>query len=66
MSSTREEREAEVAELCRRAQDPDDEYDGHHGTDRSPESLEWARVNDPETFARVAAKMVQPGGEYRG
>lgn len=32
--STQAEREAEVAELIRRAQDPDDEYDGHHGNDR--------------------------------
>ena len=59
-------REAEVAELMRRAQDPDDPYDGHHGTDRSPESLEWAQVNDPATFERMTAKLQQPGGEYRG
>lgn len=64
--ATREEREAEVAELMRRAQDPADPYDGHHGTDRSPESLEWARVHDPETYDRVMAKMAEPGGEYRG
>lgn len=64
--STVEEREAEVAALIARAQDPDDPYDGHHGTDRSPESLEWARVHDPETYARVTAKMALPGGEYRG
>jgi hypothetical protein len=64
--STLEEREAEVAELMRRAQDPEDPYDGHHGTDRSPESLAWARAHDPETFERVTAKMQQPGGEYRG
>jgi hypothetical protein len=31
---TQAEREAEVEELIRRAQDPDDEYDGHHGNDR--------------------------------
>lgn len=55
--STREEREAEVEELCRRAQDPEDEYDGHHGTDRSEESLEWAYINDPETYARVMGKI---------
>lgn len=64
--STQQEREAQVEELMRRCQDPDDPYDAHHGTDRSPESLEWVRVNDPETFARVIAKMQQPGGGYRG
>ena len=64
--SSRAEREAEVAALIARAKDPNDPYDAHHGTDRSPESLEWARVHDPETFARVTAKMQQPGGGYRG
>jgi len=59
-------REAEVAVLIDRALDPADPYDAHHGTDRSPESLEWARVNDPVTFERVSAKMREPGGEYRG
>ena len=55
--STQAEREAEVEALIARAQDPDDVYDGHHGTDRSPESLEWARLNDPETYARVTSKI---------
>lgn len=55
--STQAEREAEVQALIARALDPDDPYDGHHGTDRSPESLEWARVNDPDTYARVMAKI---------
>lgn len=64
--STQAEREAEVEEWCRRAQDDADPYDGHHGTDRSPESLEWARMHDPETFTRVTTKMQEPGGEYRG
>lgn len=57
--STRAEREAEVAALIARAKDPDDEYDGHHGTDRSEDSLAWAKENDPETFARVTKKMEQ-------
>lgn len=55
--STREEREAEVAALIARAQDPDDEYDSHHGTDRSEDSLEWLKVNDPVTHARVLGKI---------
>jgi len=55
--STQAEREAEVQARIARALDPDDPYDGHHGTDRSPESLEWARVNDPDTYARVMAKI---------
>lgn len=57
MGKTKEEREAEVEELMRRAQDPDDPYDGHHGTDRSAASLEWARNNDPVTYARVMGKI---------
>lgn len=64
--SIQQEREAEVAALCARAQDPADPYDGHHGTDRSPESLAWAKEHDPETYARVTAKMAEPGGGYRG
>jgi hypothetical protein len=55
--STQAEREAEVAALIARALDPEDSYDGHHGTDRSPESLEWLRVNDPATYARVTLKI---------
>lgn len=32
---TREEREAETAALLERANDPSDDYDGHHGDDRT-------------------------------
>ncbi len=64
--STQAEREAECAALEVRALDPADPYDGHHGTDRSPESLEWIKENDPVAYARVTAKMALPGGEYRG
>lgn len=46
-------REAEVAELMRRAQDPTDPYDGHHGNDRSEASLEHARIHAPEFAARI-------------
>jgi hypothetical protein len=35
MEKTREERQAEIDELIRRALDPSDEYDGHHGSDTS-------------------------------
>lgn len=55
--STREEREAEVAALIARAQDPDDEYDGHHGTDRSEDSLAWLQANDPANYSRILAKI---------
>lgn len=58
-SSTKEEREAEIAALIARAQDPDDEYDAHHGTDRSEESLAWAAEHDHETFNRVMRKMTE-------
>jgi len=32
---TQAEREAEVEALILRAQDPEDDYDGHHGRDRT-------------------------------
>jgi hypothetical protein len=59
MTEAEKEREAEVAVLVLRAQDPDDEYDGHHGTDRSAASLAFAKKTDPETAARVARKMAE-------
>ena len=55
----RAEREAVVAALIARAKDPSDPYDGHHGTDRSEESLEWSRVNDPVTYERVMGKIAR-------
>ena len=58
-AAAREAREAEVAALIARYDDPDDPYDAHHGTDRSPESLEHARLYDPETFRRVMAKIAR-------
>jgi len=58
-TTTREQREAEVDSLIARALDPSDPYDGHHGTDRSPESLEWARENDPATYERVTGKIAR-------
>jgi hypothetical protein len=57
MDKTEAEREVEVAALTARLLDSDDEYDAHHGTDRSPESLAWIEENDPETFARVTKKI---------
>lgn len=61
-SKTQAQREAEVAELMRRAQDPDDPYDGHHGTDRSADSLRWLRDNDPANYVRILAKIAAEGG----
>ncbi len=55
--STRHEREAEVEALLARYNDPNDPYDAHHGTDRSEESLEWAKEHDPEAYARVMGKI---------
>lgn len=60
--STQAEREAEVEEWCRRAQDEADPYDGHHGTDRSGDSLAWLRDNDPENYVRILAKIAAEGG----
>lgn len=59
--STQEDRELEVAALMARAQDPDDPYDGHHGTDRSEDSLGWLRENDPANYLRILAKIAADG-----
>lgn len=53
----RELREAEVDALIARAQDPLDPYDGHHGNDRSADSVEFARENDPALADRLAEKI---------
>jgi len=54
---TEADREAEVGALIARAIDPSDVYDGHHGTDRSPESLAFVKNHDPVTYARVTQKI---------
>ncbi len=59
---SRVKREAEVAALISRAIDPDDEYDGHHGTDRSGDSLAWLRDNDPANYVRILTKIAAEGG----
>jgi len=51
--STQAEREAEVEELIRRAQDPDDSYDGHHGNDRSEQSVLHASIHNPGLAQRI-------------
>lgn len=61
--STQQEREAEIAALIARAQDPDDAYDGHHGTDRSEDSLEYARIHDPELAKRIEDKILTNASE---
>lgn len=50
-------REAIVEALIARANDPDDEYDGHHGTDRSIDSLDYAIANNPEVAAKIMARI---------
>lgn len=54
---TVEEREAEVDVLMHRAKDPNDPYDGHHGTDRSEDSLAWLKENDPVNYVRILGKI---------
>lgn len=53
----REEREAEVQALMARLLDENDPYDAHHGTDRSEDSLEWLRENDPANYVRILGKI---------
>lgn len=56
--STQEEREAEVAALILRALNPEDSYDGHHGNDRSEDSLDYARIHNPELAKRIEDKIL--------
>lgn len=58
---TMQDREAEVARLIAMALNPSDPYDGHHGTDRSEDSLEWLRENDPTNYLRILAKIAADG-----
>jgi hypothetical protein len=56
-------REAEVAALIAKANDPDDPYDGHHGTDRSEDSLEYAVANDPAVAEKIRARLAAAEGD---
>lgn len=56
-------REAENAALIARAKDPEDAYDGHHGNDRSDESLEHARATNPELAARIENNILTDAKE---
>lgn len=48
---------AEVEALIAQANDPDDEYDSHHGTDRSEDSLDYAIANDPAVAEKIRARI---------
>lgn len=48
---------AEVERLIALANDPDDDYDGHHGTDRSVDSLDYAVANNPEVAEKIRARI---------
>lgn len=61
---TEAEREAEVAALIARAEDPDDEYDGHHGNDDSNDSFEYALVNNPEIAEKIRARILAFEGGF--
>jgi hypothetical protein len=50
-------RQQEVNALIAQALDPADPYDGHHGNDRSPESVAHAEANDPELADRLKEKI---------
>lgn len=50
---TQAQREAEIERLIARANDPDDPYDGHHGQDRSEDSVAYAKRNNPEVAAHI-------------
>ena len=56
-SDTFEQRQAQVRALAELAADPSDEYDAHHGTDRSYESLEHLAATDTARFERVMQKI---------
>lgn len=55
-------REAEIEALIAKANDPDDEYDGHHGNDRSDDSLAYAIENDPALALKIRARIAAVEG----
>lgn len=59
----RKAREAEVEALIARALDPEDPYDGHHGNDRSEESLDYAQANNPELARRIEDNILTNASE---
>lgn len=56
-------REAEVAALIARALDPTDPYDGHHGNDRSDESLDYAQAHNPDLARRIEDNILTEATE---
>jgi len=55
--STQSEREAEVVVLMGRLLDPADDYDAHHGNDRSDESLEYAKTHNEPLYLHILSKI---------
>ena len=49
-------REAEVAALIEQANDPDDDYDGHHGPDGTAEAYLFALSNAPQDAVKIEAR----------
>ena len=60
-SSTEAERQAQIDALIDLAQDPTDEYDGHHGNDRSPDALAFADAENAENAAKSRAGIERDG-----
>lgn len=61
--STEAEREAEVEALICKANDPDDPYNGHHGTDRAEESLAYAIAHNPAVAEKLYARLAAAEGD---
>lgn len=60
--TTETEREAEVESLINQANDPTDPYDGHHGTDRAEDSLEYAIAHNPEVAEKIRVRLAASEG----
>lgn len=56
---------AEVLDLVDRANNLEDEYDGHHGTDRSSDSLAYAIETNPEVAEKIRARIAAFEGGAR-
>lgn len=56
-------RELEVAGLCLRANNASDNYDGHHGDDRTEDSIDHALANNPALAKKLQERIESVEGK---
>lgn len=50
-------RAAEVEYLLSKLNDPKDDYDAHHGADRSEDSLDYAIAHNPAVAEKIRSRI---------